>query len=116
MPHVVLIGTINLKDIFRKLLPIMIKQEKTILKTSDKYINDDETSILIEALAIEEGHKTNFFVLVDKRKDGLVIRVYPETVIEKTQGVKRILAEIAKQLIEEFPMLKIGKTNLQEFL
>ena len=46
----------------------MVQQEKTILKTSDKYINDDESSILIEALAIEEGNKTNFFVLVDKRK------------------------------------------------
>ena len=116
MPHVVLIGTINLKDIFKKLSPLMIKQEKTILKTSYKYINDYENSILIEALAIEEGKKTNFFVLIEKRKDGLVIRVYPEPVIEKTQGVKKILATIAKQIIEEFPMLKIGKTNLQEFL
>ena len=93
MPHVVLVGTINLKDIFKKLSPLMIKQEKTILKTSGKYIKDDENSILVEALAIEEGNKINFFVLVDKRIDGLVIRVYPEPVIEKTEGVKKILAK-----------------------
>lgn len=70
----------------------------------------------MEALAIEDGNKSNFIALLSKREDGLVIRIYPELNIEKTDGIKNILAEIAKQLIEKFPNLKIGKTNLQDFL
>jgi hypothetical protein len=31
-------------------------------------------------------------------------------------GVKFVLANIAKQLLEIFPSLKIGKTNLTEYL
>lgn len=116
MPHVVLKGTINMVDIFQKLSPIAFNHEKTLLKTSDKYINFKETSILVESLAIEDGNKIGFLVLVGKREDGVVVRIYPEFDVEKTNGVKKILALLAKQLIEKFPELEIGKTNLQEFL
>ena len=116
MPHVVLTGTTEMVDVFRQLSPIMIRYENTLLKTSDKYINFNQTSILVESLAIEDGNKISFLVLLGKRKDGLVIRIYPEFAIEKTNGVKKILATIAQQLLERFSELKIGKTNIQEFL
>jgi hypothetical protein len=116
MPHVVLNGTAEMVDIFQQLSPIMIRYEKTLLKTSDKYINFNKSSILVESLAIEDGNKIGFLVLIGKREDGIVVRIYPEFAIEKTNGVKKILAGIAKQLLERFSELKIGKTNLQEFL
>ena len=116
MPHVVLNGTAEMVDLFQQLSPIMISYEKTLLKTSDKYINFNKNSILVEALAIEDGNKISFLVLIGKREDGLVVRIYPEFAIEKSKGVKRILAGIAKQLLERFSELKIGKTNIQEFL
>ena len=116
MPHVVLKGPGEMVEIFQQLSPIMIRYEKTVLKTSDKYINFDKNSILVESLAIEDGNKIGFVLLIGKREDGFVVRIYPEFVIEKTDGVKKILAGIAKQLLERFPELTIGKTNLQEFL
>ena len=116
MPHVVLTGTTEMVDVFQKLSPIMMHYEKTLLKTSDKYINFNENSILVESLAIEDGNKISFLVLIGKREDGLVVRIYPEFNIEKTNAVKKILAGIAKQLLERFSELEIGKTNLQEFL
>ena len=45
-----------------------------------------------------------------------MIRIHPFSSVEKTVGVKKILAEIAKHLLETFPTLKVGKTNLQDFL
>jgi hypothetical protein len=116
MPHVVLTGTPEMVDVFQKLSPILMRYEKTLLKTSDKYINFNENSILVESLAIEDGNKIVFLVLIGKREDGLVVRIYPEFNIEKTNAVKKILAGIAKQLLERFSELEIGKTNLQEFL
>ena len=116
MPHVVLTGAIMLRDVFEKLDSFMIRDEKKILKTSDKYINSDENSILVEAMAIEDNNKASFLVLLSRREDGLVIRIYPDSNVEKTEGVKKILAKIAKQLLEKFPSLRIGKTNLQDFL
>lgn len=115
MPHVVLKGAITLRDVFDNLIPLAIRNE-AILRTLKKYIDTDGKSILIEALAIEKGRKTNFLALLTRREDGLVIRIYPYSSVEKTAGVKKLLAEIAKQLLETFPNLKVGKTNLQDFL
>lgn len=116
MPHVVLNGKIAIQDIFDSLSPLSIRDEKKILRTYKKYIDGEAKSILVEALAIEDGNKTNFFALLDQRKDGLVLRIYPGYAVEKTEGVKKILAELSKKLMEKFPDLNIGNTNLQEFL
>jgi len=35
---------------------------------------------------------------------------------EKTEGVKKILSELAKQLIATFPELRIGETNRDNYL
>jgi hypothetical protein len=116
LPHVVLYGSPIMREVFQKLVPTMVREEKMVLKTMEAYINNDEKSILVEALAIEDDQKSSFLVLLAKREDGLVIRIYPNSIVEKTNGVKMILAKIAKMLIEEFPGLKLGKTNLQDFL
>lgn len=116
MPHVVLNGSVSLKDVFDNLIPLAIRNEDEILRTMKKYIDTEEKSILVEALTIEKGKKTNFLALLNSREDGLVIRIHPYSSVEKTDGVKKILAEIAKQLLETFTILKIGKTNLQDFL
>ena len=116
MPHVVLNGSVSLKDVFDNLIPLAIRNEEEILRTLKKYIDTEEKSILLEALTIEKGRKNDFLALLTRREDGLVIRIYPYSSVEKTEGVKKILAEIAKQLLETFPNLKVGKTNLQDVL
>ena len=116
MPHVVLTGDVSLSDVFEKIEAFVVREGKNILKTSDNFINQDETSILVEALVIENNNKTSFLVLISKRDDGLVVRLYPQIEVEKTDGVKTVLAKIADALIDAFPSLAVGKTNLQDFL
>jgi len=116
MPHVVLNGIVNVDDTFNALKGIIIRNEKGILKTDNIYISRDKTAILIEALTIEGGVKRSFFAMIGRRDDGVVIRIYQGSEVEKTGGVKSILSEIAKQLLSVFPQLTIGETNLQEFL
>ncbi len=116
MPHVVLNGDVRLREVFDRLKPVTSRDQDVILKTLKKYIDDEEKSILTEALVIEKSEKIAFLALLSSREDGFVIRIYPGSSIEKTDGVKRVLAEIAKQLLGTFPSLKVGKTNLQDFL
>ena len=116
MPHVVLNGNVNLDDIFNKFKSILIRNEQGILKTDNIYMSRDETMILIESLAIEKGVKNSFLTIISRRNDGVVVRIYPGTEVEKTSGVKNILSEIAKQLLTVFPQLTIGETNLSEYL
>jgi hypothetical protein len=53
--------------------------------------------------------------MIGRRDDGVVVRIYQGSEVEKTVGTKSILSEIAKQLLAAFPQLTIGETNLSEY-
>jgi hypothetical protein len=116
VPHVVLEGKAAIENIFEELKPLFIRNESTILRTMETYIERGKNAILIDSLAIEASRKTIFLALISGRDDGVVVRLYPKIEVEKTDGVKKILVELAKQLIATFPGLKVGETNLQEYL
>ena len=116
MPHVVLNGKAAIKNIFKELKPLMIRNQNSILKTTDVYLEREKNVILIDSLAIDADKKTVFLAMISGRDDGVVVRLYPKIDVEKTEGVKKILAELAKQLIAAFPELKIGETNLDNYL
>ena len=116
MPHVVLNGDVKITDIFNKFKPVFIRTGQGVLKTGTYYISYDKSAMLIEALAIETGVKKSFLAMINRRDDGIVIRIFPGSEVEKTAGVKNILAEIAKQIKAVFPHLIIGETNLSEYL
>lgn len=116
MPHVVLNGKVSLDDIFDKFKGLFIRGQQGILKTDSIFISRDKSSIIIESLSIGDGAKKSFLSLISRREDGVVVRIYPGLEVEKTTGVKKILSEIAKQLLTLFPQLTIGETNLSEYL
>ena len=116
MPHVILNGAIDLDQVFGELPPLFFQEQDSILKTTDYYISKIKNNLLVETIIIEKGNKMQYFSLISKRDDGLVVRIYPGTDVPKTSNVKKILAEIAKKILELHPDLQIGKTNLDEFL
>ena len=116
MPHVVLEGTVHLNDLRTGLSSMMERNGSEILKTGDFYLNQTESSALIEAIVIENGPPKNFFVHLSKKKNSLTVRLLPITDPEKTNGVKKLMGIIAKKIRELFPDSEFGKTNLQDFL
>ena len=113
MPHVVVQGPSALEPIFSALEEMAEKREDGILKTQTAYLAQDQRSIVVEALAIEGGEKRAFFALMSQREDGLVVRLHPTTEVEKTWGVKRILAALAEQVLGMDASFQVGETNLR---
>jgi len=113
---VVLKGKTKIESIFEKFEPIFLKHDTNILKTLDMYLDRNKTAILIDSLVIESNSKQSFFAVINGREDGVVIRLYPKQEVEKTDGVKKLLAEIAKQLIHQFSDFATAETNLGEYL
>lgn len=105
-----------IEDIFKALKPLFIKNELEVLRTTDSYMDRTKRAILIESLSIQKNETISFLAMISGREDGVVIRLYPKQEVEKTDGVKRLLAELAKQLLETFPDSKLGETNLKEYL
>ena len=116
LPHVVLNGKDSIQNIFEKLEPLFVRDGTEILRTMELYLERNKNAILIDSLAIESEKKRSFLAMITGRENGVVVRLYPKQEIEKTEGVKRILAEIAKQLLRKFPDFKTAETNLGEYL
>jgi hypothetical protein len=116
LPHVVLNGKASIQNIFEKLEPLFVRDGTEILKTMELYLERNKNAILIDSLAIESDKKKSFLAMITGRENGVVVRLYPKQEIEKTEGVKRTLAEIAKQLVRKFPDFKTAETNLGEYL
>lgn len=116
MPHVVLNGELSIEEIFRNLKPIFIKEDSKIMRTNDLYLERGKQTILIESLAVDSTGQRNFLAMISEREDGIVVRIYPKFEIQKTESVKKLLAEIAKQIIQIWPQLKIRDTNLIQYL
>jgi hypothetical protein len=116
LPHVVLLGPVDMEEVFRRLKPVFVKTDRGILKATDAYVDRGKRCILVDSLAIEGGEKDRFLMLISQKEDGLVVRLFDVPEVERTEGVKRVLAETAKQLMETFPDLKIGETNLERYL
>ena len=116
MPHVVLNGTISVEEIFDKLNPVFIRNDECIIKTKEAYLEKNKKDILVDSLVIEKGKRTGFLALISGRDDGVVVRLYPQLEIEKTDGVKKVLAELAKQVMQTFPEMHVGETNLKDYL
>jgi hypothetical protein len=116
LPHVVLNGKTSIQNIFERLEPLFVRDGTEILRTMELYLERNKNAILIDSLAIESDKKTSFLAMITGREDGVVVRLYPKQEVEKTEGVKRILAEIAKQLVRKFSDFKTAETNLGEYL
>lgn len=116
MPHIVLEKISSTKDVYEAVKPFANKIEGGILKVLDKYINANNQTALIESLAIEKGTNQSFFVQLSQKKSSLTIRLLPLTDPQKTDGVKTIMAILAKQIKQSDASIEYGKNNLEDFL
>jgi hypothetical protein len=116
VPHAVLNGKASIEDVFRELKPLFIRNQNIILKTEEVYLERNRKDILIDSLAIENGKKTLFLAMISGRDGSVVVRLYPNIAVDKTDGIKKILAELAKQLLQTFRELELGETNLDDYL
>ena len=95
---------------------MFIRNENSLLKTTDVYLEREKNVALIDSLAIDADKKVVFIAMISGRDDGVVVRLYPKINVEKTEGVKKILVELAKQMMATFPELSLGETNLENYL
>ena len=116
MPHVVIEDAGDLGIACQGLKLTTVRNGSEILKVVDVYLNRSSHTALVDCVVVEEGRSQPFFVQLSQKDRQITVRLLPATDPEKTTGVKRVMALIAKQLHESTAGSRFGKTNLQEFL
>lgn len=116
MPHIVLEKAQSVEKCYNEIEQFVHKMPNGILKITDKYINLNKTSALLESVVVENGKNQNFFIQLSSKGDAVTIRLLPLTDPEKTNGVKTLMGLVAKELKNSNPNISYGKTNLQDFI
>ncbi len=115
MPHVVLEGRISLDECRRDLVPFIVRDGGFLAKGERLFRDGEDQTLLIETLVVDRGHTQKFFIQVARRPEGAIVRLEPLTDPEKTPGVRRALAVVAKR-IRDRTGARYGRSNIEEFL
>lgn len=109
MPHAVLLGASQAPEFSRAPLA---RTGDTIHKTAEVF--EGPQGWLVKSLILERGEPTKFFTRIDRRDDGMVVRLDDHMHIERTAAVFDHLAHIALLVLAANPGASVGPTNLQE--
>lgn len=109
MPHAVLLAASKLPSLGPQPLA---REGGTLHKVTEVAVLPE--GWLLKSLVIQPAGKLSFFTRVDKRPDGLVVRLDDHMPIERGPDVFQHLALIAKAVLAENPGATLGPTNLKE--
>ena len=116
MPHVVIEEAPDLAAASLAVVPSASRDEAGILKVVEVYLARSGKVALVDCVAVEAGRSQGFFVQLSQKERQITVRLLPATDPEKTPGVRRLMALIARQLQAASAGSRFGKTNLQDFL
>ena len=116
MPHMQIVGPCRIRDLSAPLSQIVESYPRQVLKVQNAYLDPAATSLVLEAVVVEGYLRQNFFLLVRQEENGVLVRCHPFSAPQKTDGVKRLIALVARRCIELCPGGRVGNTNLMPFL
>lgn len=118
MPHVVLETATPLFDIVERVEPFVEKEEGTVWKLRDVFLNLDDHHGLAECIVVVDGRPRRFFVhLAQRREDAaIVVRPYPVPKVEAVPSIKRMIALVAEALHDAHHDVTISHSTIDEFL
>lgn len=109
MPHAVIVSATACPDLSGKLLA---REGSTLHKVVE--VADVPSGWLIKSLILSGGAQTPFLSRIERRADGLVVRLDDHMHVERSPLVFDHLALIARRVLDANPGSALGKTNLQD--
>jgi hypothetical protein len=116
MPHVQILGPCRVRDLVTPLESIVESHPSLVLKVQAAYLDPAGTRLVLEAVAVEGYLRQSFFLLVRQEDAGVLVRCHPFSAPQKTDGVKRLIALVARRCLALCPGSRVGNTNLTPFL
>jgi hypothetical protein len=119
VPHVVIEGEVDLEAWVRDFAPVLMRERGDVLRADRVFVDRERQNVLVEALSVEGGRKQPFYVKISRRSSSssavarsVTVRVDPLTHPERSEGVRRLVACLAQQLLDATPGAKVGASNV----
>jgi hypothetical protein len=86
-----------------------------VARLEGAFLGRDEHALLLAAVVVEFGRPIHVLVLVSVRQDETAVRLWPPHPIERTEAVKRLIVQVAREMCA-FGAGEVRSTNLSELL
>jgi hypothetical protein len=113
MPHAVLTGRADLEAAWHGLPSGPWRWERAVARIEGCYLARESRNLLVTAVVVEYGRALHAVVLVSHRGADTVVSLWPVVGVERTDGVKRVVAQVAREL-GSFGCGPVVTTNLGE--
>lgn len=109
----VLDGPVDLDRYAREFRPIRVRRGGDTLRAHRLFVERERRALLIESVVIEAGRKLPFYVLISSHdRGGATVRIDPMTHVERSRGVRDLVARVGSDLLERSPGARVRITNL----
>jgi len=116
MPHIEILGAGRAQDLAGPFGGFVERRPALVAKVLEAYLSPDCRRLLLEVVLVEGYLRQNFFLLVRDEEGGVLIRCHPSSPVQKTDGVKTLIALLGRRCLELHPDSRVGHTNLQSWL
>jgi len=113
MPHVVIRGPVDLAAYASHFKPLLIRRGGDVLRAERIFVDGQRRTALVESLVIEAGRKLPFYVKISAHDRGsTTLRIDPLTHVERSDGVKELVAALGADVLASTPGADVEVTNL----
>ena len=112
MPHIILEGPVDIAALVAGHEPMTQQQAGTVLKLATAFVSHDGNQALVESLAAGGGPPQRFLTQIVRKDARTVIRIYPGSTPELTDGVRSLLSLMAARVCAMDERISVAATNL----
>lgn len=119
MPHVVIRGSLDLPGFVAGFEPILDRSPGDgaagggdVARADRVFLEHSGRNALVECLVVEGGRKQPFYVKISVHDSKSTVRVDPICRIERSAGVKSLVAQLGSRVLRATPRGEIEVTNL----
>ncbi len=112
LPHAVIEGDIDLVAWARELPELDLRRGADVLRSGEVLLERGGRALLVLATAVEAGRRQSFYVRVSAHAGRATVRIDPLSRVERSEGVRALVALVAADLLARTPGAKLGATNL----
>jgi len=110
--HVVIRGSLDLQRFAEAFRPILERDGGDILRADRIFLEASGSNALVECLVVEAGRKQSFYIKIAAHEAKFNVRVDPICRVERSEGVKALVARLGALALAATPEGEVEVTSL----
>lgn len=112
MPHVTIEGPCTVRGYWDRFRPGEWSDGSLVIRSIASFLGQGETTALVECAVVEGFLRQVILVQLTQKDNGVLVRLFHASGVERTNGVRRCLGRIGAELLNQDPSCRWGPHTL----